>query len=277
MIKNNFNKKADMMPEEALKIIMAVLGVVLLLYLAFSLYGIFMSKTQLEQASAVLSSLSGKANVLESGNNASVLVTSPRDWNLYVFNSGQISPKLCSNSACICICEQYFSTAEINKAVDSCEKNGVCQKIKSPIVVDTPELDKTLRFRTLPRIIHLQNNGSILHIIPDSSYGAINAVNYLATSSQMNNIIAASVINFDDNNKSILRAEINKKIPGGHWDLQIKVDSKRELSLISEDWNLFSSDDRMAYSILLNYAPFTDSFTMDNKKYDVELRVAQYE
>jgi hypothetical protein len=277
MIKNKLNKKADMTPEEALKIILAVLGIVFLLYLAFSFYGIFMSSTKLDQSRAVLDSMISKASILTLGSNTSILITSPEDWTLYVYNKSEISPKSCANSACICICEEYFNPGKISQAVASCDKSGICQKINLPVVVNTPGLDKTFSFTSLPRIIYVENKDGVIYLTSSANQEAMKVVNDLTSSEEMKSILVASTIHFSNENKTILREEINKTITGGHWDLQVNVDSKRELSLISEDWNLLKSDDQMAYSILLNYAPFTASFTQDNKVYTIELRVAQYE
>ena len=80
------NKKAIVFPE-VLKILIAALCLFLLIYLAVSLYQIFITKSELEQARATLGDITGKINTLEEGKNSEYLITAPKNWIIISFRS----------------------------------------------------------------------------------------------------------------------------------------------------------------------------------------------
>ena len=67
------NKKAELTTTEIVKIILAVIGISILIYLAVGLYGIFINKgNDVEQAKASLDNLYSGINKIESGEKISV-------------------------------------------------------------------------------------------------------------------------------------------------------------------------------------------------------------
>lgn len=103
------NKKAVLM-SESIRIIIAVLCLIILIYLAVQIYGIFRHKTDLEKAREVLNRIVERVAELEGeGDEKEYLITGLNDW--YVVSS---SDKLC-------ICD----------SLDSCEKSGKCADLGS--------------------------------------------------------------------------------------------------------------------------------------------------
>ena len=105
---------------EVLKIILAVLGIVALLYLAFSMYGLFTKKAKLEQARGTLDEITAKIDSLKDGESGKVIVLSPKDWTLVSFAANAPKPKFCL-SDCICICD--------GTDVEDCQSAGLCRSL----------------------------------------------------------------------------------------------------------------------------------------------------
>ncbi|MBU3906999.1 MAG: hypothetical protein KKA64_01980 [Nanoarchaeota archaeon] len=103
------NKKAILMPE-TLKILMAVICIVLLVYLFMSLTGVFTHKNQLKQAQDSLNQINLKIGGLsEIKKEDTLMITGPKDWYLEYFK----------NDKKICFCQEF--------SVSPCEEQvGVC-------------------------------------------------------------------------------------------------------------------------------------------------------
>jgi hypothetical protein len=156
------NKKADMLPEETLKLLLGVMGIVLLFFLAFNLYGIFMDKTELEQARAMLESIVGKVESLNNNQSTSYLVVSPKEWSIVIFSS-EISPRDCGKSDCICVCKEIGN--DFNKTVSFCDSKGICEKT-SGIISDNicSNLANCISLEKLPIVLKIEKFTNITKI-----------------------------------------------------------------------------------------------------------------
>ncbi len=110
------NKKGILM-EEVLRLIIAVICIVLLIYLSVSLYGIMIGKHEVEQASATLGDISGKLEVEGTYN---YLITSPKNWVLVSYPN--------ENRTCICPAENDEVTQK-----SRCLTAGTCKSLKYPV------------------------------------------------------------------------------------------------------------------------------------------------
>lgn len=109
---------------EVLKIIIGVLVISILVYLAFSLYGLFTSKPEIEQARAIMTQIEGRVEELvNDGDKKDILITSPQDWFIHLFNSEEYQPLICERKNCLCMCPE--SDKEAIKRSDHCE-DGIC-------------------------------------------------------------------------------------------------------------------------------------------------------
>lgn len=153
------SKKAILMPE-TLKIIMAIMGIVLLLYLGISLSGIFLKRTSIQQAEAVLEDLSFLMENLEEGAQEDYLVLSPQKWFLVYYDAEVVErdpkkhmPLQCNGENCLCACPSrsglealgmmtplrmerggypdyfYYRDEGGLDGVVKCEKEGACRPI----------------------------------------------------------------------------------------------------------------------------------------------------
>lgn len=150
------NRKGILMPE-AMKIIIAVLCILLLLYLAYKLYSSMVGVTPMKQAEANLESIANIANGLsEEGQSDEFLLLSPSNWMLIGWPYEDLlpvkqflMPKKCSDNSwknCICLCPFSSTDYDIEKGLETirlspesalswCDDGGICKEIKHKEVI----------------------------------------------------------------------------------------------------------------------------------------------
>jgi len=163
------NKKAELTTTEIVKIILAVIGISILIYLAVNLYGIFLKKTDIEQAEASLNDLYFKIKKVESGedNNVEVLIHNPTGWRITSWpGDNRDKPEQCVQNYCVCICD--------GKDVLDCNNNGVCKNVGKEVDVfgDIPsgkfiEIDKSIKLDII-----LKND--VIWIVKETSKDKLN-------------------------------------------------------------------------------------------------------
>jgi len=169
-------QKAILLPE-ALKIIIGVLCIVLLLYLAFSLYGIFSQRTKLEEAKATLDAIEGKINALETmkdGETLDYLITGPKGWRMVPFEKE------------LCICPEAKKATEQKQV---CSSEGICRKLKyniklkgTSITCEAPigwhgrneDLENCFSLLDVPKALYINLEKSIIYFSSDVPLVPIN-------------------------------------------------------------------------------------------------------
>ena len=123
-----FNKKGFLLGEEGLKLIIAVIVLVFLIYFLVSLYMAQSVNKEKEEAKASLKKI---IEAIRSQNdNSNIFLFNPKDWLLVSFVKGEIEPVQCFKENCICVCpitHKYFFIK--NKFSVSCNRKGVCEKV----------------------------------------------------------------------------------------------------------------------------------------------------
>ena len=114
------SKKADITLNTFVGIIVAVLCLIALIYLAVSLYGLFIKKSERVQAEETLNQIVAKIKSLEDGEKDDYLIIAPEDWVLMARDK----------EFCICnwadIGSPYIDSS--NRFVE-CLKEGICEKL----------------------------------------------------------------------------------------------------------------------------------------------------
>ncbi len=158
----NKNKKG-ILPAETVRMVLAVIVIVLLLILAFKLYGIFTKKGDMEKAKATLGEIVDKLNSLnENRLVTNVLITSPKDWNVVV--PVALNTKTASGKK-LCICPSKSSIIEQSKA---CDADGICEELQKEIQIDAvclPNFWNCYTFAELPKSLTLEliNGAYLIH------------------------------------------------------------------------------------------------------------------
>ena len=178
---------------ETLKIIMAVISIVFLVYLSVSLYGIVAQKTKIEQARATIDQIFAEVEGLEEGEKGDYLVTSPKEWYFVVYEENQNMPTQCKGNNCLCICpsdgdlerlKDYAGKIDSlfykeNKGIDKCEKEGFCKDMDEKVKIreayfmnrgdpkkDTEDLYfiNWISFYDIPKELFFKNKAGVLYI-----------------------------------------------------------------------------------------------------------------
>ncbi|MBS3073012.1 hypothetical protein J4477_04220 [Candidatus Pacearchaeota archaeon] len=178
------NKKGDWLVEEVAKVILAIVLLVLLAYLALTLYQSITQKSQLEQARVHLDNIENIVSSLEEGEKKDYILLSPSGWALYGFPYGEHNVRSCqvSNKPCICLCpetklptwkyrselfgQRIPSQDEIYKEFsESCQSNSACKPIDvGDINVNLASQEISNRAKTSISVNNLIESKSIISI-----------------------------------------------------------------------------------------------------------------
>lgn len=129
------NKRGFLLAEETLKIVIAVICIIFLVYILVAVYNSHTSDKKIQQAKEVFlgkegAEAPGIQNItlsLEEGESENKDITDPERWHLYSF-VGQEKPNLCLNQRCLCICEVSF-IEKLNSQAKKCDDKGACLAI----------------------------------------------------------------------------------------------------------------------------------------------------
>jgi len=130
------NKKGILV-KETLGIVLAVVGIVLLVYLAVELYGLFDSKTGLEKAKGSLDTLYSGVGKVDRGEveESEFFLESPNDWWViaWPYQDRSDKPTQCKGN-CICICPMPSPGLSVYEgSLKKCNNLGVCKDVSKPI------------------------------------------------------------------------------------------------------------------------------------------------
>lgn len=118
------NKRAMLLAEETLKIIIALIAISFLVYFLVSLYFNSTHAQKLEQAQASLERIkevAGNTQILSEN----VLDITPSGWHLFSFIEDK-KPNLCFGQDCLCICPNTWFNQE-----SKCDTKGICEQIEN--------------------------------------------------------------------------------------------------------------------------------------------------
>ena len=123
------NKRGMLLASQVLKIVLAVLGIALLVYLLFALYNAGSNSADLKKAKSAIDKISGEL-LLVRANNAyigNVSDMTPNSWSLFSFVQGT-KPNICSGQSCLCICDEVYTVWGLlkDRQQKECDKSGAC-------------------------------------------------------------------------------------------------------------------------------------------------------
>ena len=123
------NKKGMLLAEYSLKMIIAILALLLLIYLFSVWYSSLIDKQNFQRAEATLGDL--KDRMVDAKKNIQVFpLLEPNSWKLISY-TGPVLPEACFKN-CICLCEDVKWTDKakvfwIPTQLDKCNVRGVCE------------------------------------------------------------------------------------------------------------------------------------------------------
>jgi hypothetical protein len=118
------NKRGFLLAEETLKIIIAVICILFLVYLLVALYNSNSAEKKILEAKDVLSRTSSIISSLGDGESENQDIPNPKGWHLYSF-VGEEKPNSCLNDNCLCICGATL-IKQLKSQASKCDKEGTC-------------------------------------------------------------------------------------------------------------------------------------------------------
>lgn len=156
------NRRGFLLAEETLKIVIAVICIVFLVYLLTSLYLKNKESKELELAKASLEHLVSEINLKHPEVEIYNPVSSdkfPGGWILISFSLGETIPNSCSNlnwDKCICICNEASYTWREGGLAKDCDDIGIC--LESEFVVE----NKKIKIENPPIKLKIDSEGKTI-------------------------------------------------------------------------------------------------------------------
>ncbi len=150
------NKKAFLLGEYTLKIIIGVLCLLLLVYLLYGLYSNSKDERNLKMAEATLDELVEGMNKARESGNSEAIILNPGKWNIiaWPYKDRYGRPLQCGISNCICICVINEKLTDRGRPktqkffLKKCDSLGVCEIFDeeigtggSPIIIEDSPLE----------------------------------------------------------------------------------------------------------------------------------------
>jgi hypothetical protein len=124
------NRRGFLLANETLKIIIAVICIMFLVYFLTMLY---FSKTGTQkrvEAESTLDRIDDIVKALKVGEKERQGILAPKGWNLMSFERHN-SPNSCSNEDCLCICPRALDVrGKLDRQIKKCDADGVCLGIR---------------------------------------------------------------------------------------------------------------------------------------------------
>jgi len=127
-------KGTTLLPEEVLKIVVAIICIGFLVFLLISIYLSATGDQKKKQAEEIMNSNNGLKAEIERVNAGGApleqgkLIPNPSGWYVLSFTNGETKPNKCVEENCICICEAV--TFEIfnwqKRQIEKCDDKGSC-------------------------------------------------------------------------------------------------------------------------------------------------------
>jgi len=130
------NKNGILGLDEAIKILLALIGMVLLGLFITGSIKIFTESTALGQAKESLEKISFEIEKIQnSDGTGEFFLESPKDWGVFTWE-GDKKPIQCEGDYCVCICEYEIDYLLPDAYSDKCneEKKGICREVPIQII-----------------------------------------------------------------------------------------------------------------------------------------------
>ena len=148
------NRKAFLLAEETLKIIIALIAISFLIYFLTSLYFANVNSQKKQQAEASLTRiLDVIKNIRTEVENVTDIT--PVSWHLFSFVGDDKKPNACSGENCLCICYNVKINL-FDRKIKECDKKGICE-----IVENLEDIDE-IKIRRAPFVLEIEKTDKII-------------------------------------------------------------------------------------------------------------------
>jgi len=130
-------KKANLLPEEVLKMVIAVICIIFLVFLLVSLYFSLTGEQKKKEAEASMKSdQGGLAKEIQRINDGGTPkeqghpVLNPSGWYILSFVGNVKKPNLCTEKNCVCICRRIYLDV-LDRQIKECDSKGSCAVVSN--------------------------------------------------------------------------------------------------------------------------------------------------
>jgi hypothetical protein len=149
------NKKAFLLGEETVKIVIAVICIVFLIALLVSIYFSATGNQQKVEAEKVMENVLvpeiNKVNMGGETNADGILIPNPAGWYAFSFADGDKKPNTCSGQNCICLCKDIWFKI-FDRQIKECSNKGVCEIVSNLKNFDKIKIGKAGTFVFVQKI-----------------------------------------------------------------------------------------------------------------------------
>ena len=130
------NKRGMLLASEVIKIVLSVMGLAILVFLLFAIYGANSKTKDLAKAKHIMEQISEKLDqiVIDVSYVGEIYQITPVGWSIFSFVQGEIMPNPCFGQNCICICDRkiegYIIYGE-DRQEKECSEEGVCLVVEN--------------------------------------------------------------------------------------------------------------------------------------------------
>lgn len=158
------DKHGFLLGEETLKILIAVICIIFLVFLLVSLYYNMTGAQKSKEAISSIELISGKITSVNNGvEEPDFLIPNPAGWFLFSFTGETPKPNACVGENCLCICRKVLVNnlplLNLNKQAKECDKKGICAKVSN-----LNEFEK----------IKIENDGTFIAIVKINEQISVN-------------------------------------------------------------------------------------------------------
>lgn len=126
------NKRGFLLGEETLKIVVALICIIFLIYLLTSIYFSKINETKKIEAKNTLEKIYEIITNSELSGSQEYYILNPSRWYLFSFTNKK--PNACANENCICICDKVTNIPlmdNVKRQLTKCDEKGACQIVSN--------------------------------------------------------------------------------------------------------------------------------------------------
>ena len=149
-----------MLGEETLKILVALICIIFLIYFLTSIYFAKLNETKRIEATNVIERIYEIARDLQTSE-SNYTIPNPSGWYLFSFTETK-KPNACATENCMCVCSKIMNIPLLDNSerqIKECDKKGACQIVSNLNKFEAVKIGPSSDLTTI--IINKQNGVSI--------------------------------------------------------------------------------------------------------------------
>jgi len=234
------NKKG-ILTKNVLSLLIAVMGIILLVFVSVSIYNSFESPEE-KNAKEFLNSLMGKMDNLEDGETGVFPMQGVEGWYLVGWDKELLReevPDKCFFESCLCVCNlqkdgvglEIISEVPEGKVKDLCQDNGFCRKVSSDsVTVKTEQLSGG--YNGWPKNHHIKEIG-LINLYPLQSLIEISVFKKENVFSISEYMVGSKSLSFEEFKMELEKMRMSDSYYYWEYDRRIDYEKREEIKFVN--------------------------------------------